>query len=99
MSTRLSPRKLPFEPGRRISLVSSAEAPRSSQSDLVARLKAGDEDAAHVFFDRYAARIHRFIANSLGADVADADDVLQETFIALADGRHTLRSHDRPSSA
>ena len=65
--------------------MSSAEAPRSSQSDLLARLKAGDEDAAHEFFDRYAARIRRFIANSLGADAADADDVLQETFIALAD--------------
>jgi RNA polymerase sigma-70 factor (ECF subfamily) len=65
--------------------VSSAEAPRSSQSDLVARLKAGDEDAAHEFFDRYAARIRRFIANSLGADAADTDDLLQETFIALAD--------------
>ena len=65
--------------------MSSAEAPRSSETDLVARLKAGDEDAAHEFFDRYAARIRRFIANSLGADAADTDDLLQETFIALAD--------------
>ena len=56
-----------------------------SETDLVARLKAGDEDAAHEFFDRYAARIRRFIANSLGAAAEDADDILQETFIALAD--------------
>ncbi len=59
--------------------------PPTSEPDLVARLKAGDEDAANEFFDRYAARIRRFIANSLGVEAAEADDVLQETFIALAD--------------
>jgi RNA polymerase sigma-70 factor (ECF subfamily) len=70
---------------RRISLVTAVEAPRLSERDLIARLKAGDEDAAHEFFDHYAARIRRFIANSLAASAADADDVLQETFIALAE--------------
>jgi RNA polymerase sigma-70 factor, ECF subfamily len=65
--------------------VKALDAPPSSETDLVARLKAGDEDAAHEFFDRYAARIRRFIANSLGAASAEAEDVLQETFIALAD--------------
>ncbi len=70
---------------RRITLVTDAEAPRSSEAELVARLKAGDEDAAHEFFDRYAARIRRFIANSLGNAADEADDILQETFIALAD--------------
>jgi RNA polymerase sigma-70 factor (ECF subfamily) len=71
--------------GRRISLVTAEQSPRSSEPDLVARLKAGDADAAHEFFDRYAARIRRFIANSLGTQAAEADDVMQETFIALAD--------------
>jgi RNA polymerase sigma-70 factor (ECF subfamily) len=65
--------------------VSAADPPQTSETDLVARLKAGDEAAAHEFFDRYAARIRRFIANSLGAATDEADDVLQETFIALAD--------------
>ena len=61
------------------------DPPPTSEADLIARLKAGDEEAAHEFFDRYAARIRRFIANSLGAASAEAEDVLQETFIALAD--------------
>jgi RNA polymerase sigma-70 factor (ECF subfamily) len=65
--------------------VSALDPPQTSETDLVARLKAGEEAAAHEFFDRHAARIRRFIANSLGAGVADADDVMQETFIALAD--------------
>jgi RNA polymerase sigma factor (sigma-70 family) len=72
-------------PERRVSLVSAADPPQSPETKLVERLKAGDEAAAHEFFDRYAARIRRFIANSLGAATDDADDILQETFIALAD--------------
>ena len=65
--------------------MTAVEEPKLSESELVTRLKAGDEDAAHEFFDRYAARIRRFIANSLASSAADADDVLQETFIALAE--------------
>jgi RNA polymerase sigma factor (sigma-70 family) len=65
--------------------VTAIDPPQTSEADLVARLKAGDEDAAHEFFDRYAARIRRFVANSLGAAADEADDILQETFIALAD--------------
>jgi len=65
--------------------VKALDCQQTSETDLVARLKAGDEDAAHEFFDRYAARIRRFIANSLGAAADEADDILQETFIALAD--------------
>ena len=61
------------------------EPPQTSEADLIAGLKSGDEDAAHEFFDRYAARIRRFIANSLGVAADEADDILQETFIALAD--------------
>jgi len=65
--------------------VSGTDAPRSEETDLVARLRLGDADAANEFFDRYAARIRRFIAQSLGAEESEADDLLQETFIALAE--------------
>jgi RNA polymerase sigma-70 factor (ECF subfamily) len=65
--------------------VKALEPPQTSEADLIAGLKSGDEDAAHEFFDRYAARIRRFIANSLGVAADEADDILQETFIALAD--------------
>jgi len=65
--------------------VKALDPPQTSEADLIAGLKTGDEDAAHEFFDRYAARIRRFIANSLGAATDEADDILQETFIALAD--------------
>ena len=56
-----------------------------AEADLVARLKRGDEDAAGEFFDRYSGRIRRFIAQSLGSGSADVDDILQDTFVALAE--------------
>jgi RNA polymerase sigma-70 factor, ECF subfamily len=54
---------------------------------LLARLRRGDRDAAGEFYDRYAPRIHRFILRALGGFSAppDADDLLQETFLALAE--------------
>lgn len=54
---------------------------------LVARLRRGDRDAAGEFYDRYAPRIHRFILRTLGGfwSPPDADDLLQETFLALAE--------------
>ncbi len=85
MGAQLSTAKAPVVSGRRISLVNAVDPPQTPEADLVARLRAGDEDAAHEFFDRYAARIRRFIASSLGGAADDADDILQETFIALAD--------------
>lgn len=65
--------------------VSVTDAPRSEEADLISRLRLGDADAANEFFDRYATRISRFIAQSLGAEKSEADDLLQETFIALAE--------------
>jgi RNA polymerase sigma factor (sigma-70 family) len=65
--------------------VSAQDAPWSDEADLVSRLRLGDADAANEFFDRYAARIRRFIAQSLGAEKSEADDLLQETLIALAE--------------
>ena len=64
--------------------MNALDPPQTPEADLVARLRAGDEVAAHEFFDRYSARIRRFIANSLGSAADEADDILQETFIGLA---------------
>jgi RNA polymerase sigma factor (sigma-70 family) len=85
VGAQLSTEKAPGASGRRSPLVKALDSPQTSEADLIAGLKAGDETAAHEFFDRYAARIRRFIASSLGAAIDDADDILQETFIALAD--------------
>jgi RNA polymerase sigma-70 factor, ECF subfamily len=64
----------------------AAEHPRP-EAELLARLRRGDRDAASEFYDRYAARVHRFILHTLGAAVVpqDADDLMQETFISVAE--------------
>jgi RNA polymerase sigma-70 factor (ECF subfamily) len=84
VGAQLSTEKVPGASERRIPRVNALDPPQTPEADLVARLRAGDEVAAHEFFDRYSARIRRFIANSLGSAADEAEDILQETFIGLA---------------
>jgi RNA polymerase sigma-70 factor, ECF subfamily len=57
------------------------------EARVLERLRRGDRDAAGEFYDHYAPRIHRFILRALGgfSSPPDADDLLQETFLALAE--------------
>ncbi len=57
------------------------------ERSLLERLRRGDPHAAAEFFDRYAARVRRFILQSLGPGAAaqDAEDLSQDTFIAMAE--------------
>jgi RNA polymerase sigma factor (sigma-70 family) len=57
----------------------------SGEHDLLDGLKRGDEFAARDFYDRYSHRVYRFIFQALGGPPADAEDLMQETFMALAD--------------
>ena len=56
------------------------------ETSMLERIRGGDPEAAREFYDLYSARIFRFIRHALG-DAADADaqDILQETFMALAE--------------
>ncbi len=68
-----------------------------SDSDLVGRGVHGDARALHALVDRYARYLFR-VAYSLTGHVADAEDLVQETFLAcfagLArfEGRSTFRT-------
>ncbi|WP_170065472.1 RNA polymerase sigma factor [Abditibacterium utsteinense] len=57
-----------------------------SDTQLLARLAAGDQDAISPIYDRYAASIFRVLSALLHSP-ADAEDALQEVFVALATGR------------
>ncbi len=63
-----------------------ASAAPVSEAELLAGLRAGDRDAAREFYDRFAPRILRFIRHALpvGGE-SDAEDLTQETFMALAE--------------
>jgi RNA polymerase sigma-70 factor (ECF subfamily) len=59
--------------------------------DRAGRLARGDVDAFVALYDDCAQRIHRYLSVRLGSQ-ADADDVLQETFVRLARTRQRLAS-------
>ena len=52
-----------------------------TDADLIALAAAGDRDAFDVIVVRHEARVFR-LARALTADVADAEDVLQQTFLS-----------------
>jgi RNA polymerase sigma factor (sigma-70 family) len=55
------------------------------ETPLLERLRRGDPADAREFYDLYSARIQRFILLALGpGNEADTEDILQETFMALA---------------
>lgn len=62
---------------------------------LIARLQAGDQTACAVCVDQYATQIYRLAVRLMGNE-ADAEDVVQETFLAAwkaigtFEGRSTL---------
>ena len=62
----------------------------TDEAALVAKLRGGDADAFDVVYDRFRARVYGFLLRSCRrADLAD--DLLQETFLALARAAPTLR--------
>jgi RNA polymerase sigma-70 factor (ECF subfamily) len=79
----------PAHGAMRTTAAPTASAPPDADCErrFVERLRCGDPDAAAEFYDRYAARVRRFIMQSLGPGAApqDAEDLSQETFIAMAE--------------
>jgi RNA polymerase sigma-70 factor (ECF subfamily) len=59
---------------------------------LQARLAAGNQTAFVELYDTYASRVRHYLLVRVG--FADADDVLQETFVRLARARHKLAKAD-----
>src|SRR5215472_178212 len=68
-----------------------------SEAALLERLRLGDTEAAAEFYDAYAVRIYRFILHALGSagSTQDAEDLMQETFIAIAEGLPFFRGESR----
>jgi len=63
----------------------SSTAPRLKRkaerddTDLIERLKAGDEEALEAIFNRYSAKLYNVAQRILG-EVADAEEVIQDVF-------------------
>jgi RNA polymerase sigma-70 factor, ECF subfamily len=64
---------------------------------LIARIATGDRLALHALFARHKTRVYRFILRLLG-DVASADDLTSEVFLAVWRRAHKFRGRAAGSS-
>jgi RNA polymerase sigma-70 factor (ECF subfamily) len=75
----------------------AAPAAEGSDEDLAARAAAGDEPAFEALLCRYEARVYR-LAFRLTGNQGDAQDVLQEAFLAAYRGLSAFRRESRFST-
>jgi RNA polymerase sigma-70 factor (ECF subfamily) len=74
-------------------LTSSDAAPpqsatnQTSDEALMLQYRAGDPDAFQALYFRYHTKLHRFVTRALGGRRTDADEVFQETWLAVIRGR------------
>ena len=62
--------------------LSAKDEPQVSDSVLMSRIRAGDEDALAALHDRYAQIVYSVALRVLG-DTSQAEDILQEIFLQL----------------
>ena len=74
-----------------------AGALMNSTEELVARVRAGDEEAFRLIFDRYSRPVLSFIFDMVG-DRSLAEDLAQETFVRAFRGLQTLREETKLST-
>lgn len=74
-----------------------AGALMNSTEELVARVRAGDEEAFRLIFDRYSRPVLCFIYDMVG-DRALAEDLAQETFVRAFRGLGGLREETKLST-
>lgn len=74
-----------------------AGALMNSTEELVARVRAGDEEAFRLIFDRYSRPVLGFIYDMVG-DRSLAEDLAQETFVRAYRGLHGLREETKLST-
>ncbi len=66
----------------------------ASDAELVARCRAGDQQAWEAVVDRYARYVHAILVRVYRLDPHDAEDVFQEVFARVFERLDTLRDGD-----
>ncbi|HEX8558404.1 MAG TPA: sigma-70 family RNA polymerase sigma factor [Pyrinomonadaceae bacterium] len=94
MDERLTINKMSLELGQPSG---RAGALMNSTEELVARVRAGDEEAFRLIFDRYSRPLLGFIYDMVG-DRSQAEDLAQETFVRAFRGLSTLREETKLST-
>ncbi len=68
--------------------------PESTDEELLASARQGDDDAFGDFVRRHTATVHRWMARAIGED--DADDMTQEVFVKAYRGLSRFRGEAPP---
>jgi RNA polymerase sigma-70 factor, ECF subfamily len=66
----------------------------TSETDLVARTRAGDQGAAALLVESQAERIAAVVSAILGPGAPDVEDAVQETLLRALERLHQCRSDD-----
>lgn len=80
--------------GTQLEPVPSPLPPPSDEGELVAQALAGDLRAFETIVQRYESRVFRLARRMMGND-ADAEDVLQETFLKVHTKLHQFQGQSR----
>ena len=63
---------------------------QADDAELVAALRRGEARAQSILVERYEPMVERLVAGALGID-AEIADVVQDVFVAVLEGVHTLK--------
>ncbi len=73
----------------------AAENQKSIEHQLTSRLIQGDPAAVVEFVERYTDDVYRFVYHQVGGLAQDAEDIVQETFVAALNAIHRFRGDSK----
>ncbi len=73
----------------------AAENQESIERQLTSRLTQGDPAAVAELVERYADDVYRFVYHQVGGLAQDAEDIVQETFVAALNAIHRFRGDSK----
>jgi RNA polymerase sigma-70 factor (ECF subfamily) len=73
----------------------AAESRENIERQLASRLTQGDPAAVVELVERYTDDVYRFVYHKVGGLVQDAEDVVQETFVAALNAIHRFRGDSK----
>ena len=73
----------------------AAENRENIERQLSSRLAQGDSAAVDELVERYADDVYRFVYHQVGGIAQDAEDIVQETFVAALNGIHRFRGDSK----
>jgi len=73
----------------------ATESQENIERQLASRLIQGDPAAVVELIEQYADDVYRFVYHQVGGLAQDAEDIVQETFLAALNGIHRFRGDSK----